>query len=150
MPKFSQFKTIFELYLMGYYFCVKKKISKKGSLEHFGSSEHKILLRNKSFIEIISYYWKHSRTRWKINLPNQSWNLINLLMFWWLKSLKYASQKKFNGKKWKKKNLKWLDNFENIFLILNREPTSTKSIKYKQFGCKFEDKMDNKLNYNQL
>ena len=38
--------------------------------------------------------------------------------------------------------LKRLDNFENIFLILNRETTSTKSIKYKQFGRKFEDKMD--------
>ena len=53
MPKFCQFKTIFELYLMGYYFCVNKKISKMRSLEHFGSSEHKVLPRNKSLIEIL-------------------------------------------------------------------------------------------------
>ena len=58
MPKFCQFESIFELYLMGYYFCVNNKISQKRSLEHFGSSEHKVLPRNKSFKEILSYKWK--------------------------------------------------------------------------------------------
>ena len=48
---------------MGYYFCVNKQISKKRSLEHFGSSELKVLPRNKSFIEILSYEWKGSRSR---------------------------------------------------------------------------------------
>ena len=43
---------------MGYYFCVNKKSLKERSLEHFGSSENKVLPRNKSFIEILSYEWK--------------------------------------------------------------------------------------------
>ena len=38
-----------------------RKSLKERSLEHFGSSEHKVLPRNKSFIEILSYEWKGSR-----------------------------------------------------------------------------------------
>ena len=36
LPKFCQFKTIYELYLMGYYFSVIKKSLKERSREHFG------------------------------------------------------------------------------------------------------------------
>ena len=46
---------------MGYFFCVKKSVRER-SLEHFGSSEHK-LLTPKRFIEILSYEWKGSRGR---------------------------------------------------------------------------------------
>ena len=38
--KICQLKTIFELNLMGYYFCIDKKNSEERFLEHFGSSEH--------------------------------------------------------------------------------------------------------------
>ena len=40
-----------------------RKFLKERSLEHFGSSEHRVLPRNKSFIEILSYEWKDSRGR---------------------------------------------------------------------------------------
>ena len=38
-----------------------RKSLKERSLGHFGSSEHKVLPRNKSFIEILSYEAKGSR-----------------------------------------------------------------------------------------
>ena len=37
---------------MGYYFVSIRKSPKQRSLEYFGSSENKVLPRNKSFIEI--------------------------------------------------------------------------------------------------
>ena len=43
-----------------------KKSLKERSLEHFGSSEHKLLPRNKSFPEILS------RGRKKLDFSNQS------------------------------------------------------------------------------
>ena len=48
---------------MGYFFVSIKKALKERSLEHFVSSEHKVIPRNKSFIEILSYEWKGSRGR---------------------------------------------------------------------------------------
>ena len=42
-------------------------------------------------------------------------------MFWWLKSLKYASQNNSNGEEKKKLiNSNWFENFKNIFLIFHR------------------------------
>ena len=38
---------------MGYFFVSIRKSLKERSLEHFGSSEHKVIPRNKSFIEIL-------------------------------------------------------------------------------------------------
>ena len=63
MPKFCQFKTILELCFMGFYFWVNEKSLKERSLEYFGSSEHKVLPRNKNFIDNLSYEWKSSRGR---------------------------------------------------------------------------------------
>ena len=49
---------------MGYYFCVNKKISRRErSHERFGSSEHKVLPRNKNLKQILSYDRKGSRGR---------------------------------------------------------------------------------------
>ena len=44
-----------------------RKPLKERSLENCGSPGHKVLPRNKNFIEILSYYWKGSRGRWKKN-----------------------------------------------------------------------------------
>ena len=49
-----------------------RKSLKERSLEHFGSSQHKVLPRNESFIEILSYEWKRCCGRKNINLSNQS------------------------------------------------------------------------------
>ena len=48
---------------MGIIFVSIRKSLKERSFEHFGSSEHKELARNKSFIEILLYEWKGSRGR---------------------------------------------------------------------------------------
>ena len=151
LSKFCHFKTIFELYLMGYYFVSIRISLKERSLEHFGASEHQVLPRNKNFIEILSYERKGSRDRWKIKKSSKkTMKVTNLLAFKKVWNM-FTKQLQW-GKKWKK-NLKiWINwktfkIFSSFFIGTN---VYKKHKNVNNIDATSKTKWTNKRDYNQL